>query len=192
MYAGDNVRSHTKLQSNGSTDFFLSPIPTELLSLAVSTPHTLGVHIKSIPTACTSPDGHGNCTFRYDAASTPNISDYTPKTLMFEGDSTAELTITGSGFNADPALNRVLLDATPCNITAASDTRITCYVTDDTPGGTRKLGVYVDNLGFAAPHNQEVQVRTAFVQDAEPKVLHANGNAQETTLTMVNIHGKVG
>lgn len=110
---------------------------------------------------------------------------------MFSGATTAELVITGTGFSTDPTQNRVTLDASPCDITAASATSITCLVKDDTPGGTRELGVYVANLGYAAPHAQEVQVSAAFVQSVTPTVLHANGAATDTTYTMVTVQAKV-
>jgi len=178
--------------ANGTTDIFLGPIPTELLSVPAGSPHTISMHVNSVPSACTAPEGPGSCTFQYDLASTPNITGFSPSTLDFENATTAELSITGSGFNANITRNRVMLGSTPCNITAASETSIVCFVDDSTPGGMRELQVYVENLGFAAPNNQEVQVRAAFVLDVEPKILHANAAAAQPTLTMVTVTGKVG
>jgi hypothetical protein len=177
---------------NGSTNIFLAPLPAELLHLPVPAPDSLDVYVNGVPSACTNPAGYGNCTFSHSKAYTPIITDVTPLVLEFETDSRVQLDITGQGFNSDVTGNRVMLDQRECNITLATSTKIECEIGDDTPGGDRELTVYVDNLGYAAPNNYTVQVKTAYILDVSPKVLHASRSADVASGTVVHIKGKVG
>ncbi|KAM9737277.1 LOW QUALITY PROTEIN: PKHD1 like 1, tandem duplicate 1 [Menidia menidia] len=70
-------------------------------------------------------------SFNYSADLTPNVSSISPPS----GPSGSIITLTGSGFGADPQLLSVTINHVPCNLTAVSDSQLQCAAGSN-PGGT--------------------------------------------------------
>ncbi|XP_060949378.1 PKHD1 like 1, tandem duplicate 1 [Limanda limanda] len=70
-------------------------------------------------------------SFTYSSNHTPSISSVSPTT----GPSGSVLTLTGSGFGNDSQLLSVTINHEACDVSAASDTQVTCTAGDN-PGGT--------------------------------------------------------
>ncbi|KAG2432951.1 hypothetical protein HXX76_008679 [Chlamydomonas incerta] len=189
---GSDVRVYVEETVQGSTRQLFGAIPTEMTALASTVPVDLAVRVNGIPSGCGSPRGAAGCTFTYSAALTPSVTAISPATYVFPstaGFATLTMTITGAGFNANLTGNEVFLDDdTPCAITAASATAITCQLPNTGAGGARLVRVRVGGKGFAASANVgvvTVSVRVLAVTGVSPAVVSATGGA-----TVLNVTGR--
>ncbi|KXZ43941.1 hypothetical protein GPECTOR_77g37 [Gonium pectorale] len=167
--------------TEGSTDAFYGPIPTEFLQLAVSEPGTISLSVNGAPSACTHPSGM--CKFEYSEAATPLITSVSPATLSFNTESSLPLTITGTQFDA--GLVNVTVGAAICNVTSVSATQIVCSVSDDAPAGVRLVNVNVAGLGNAAGA-RNVTIETLYVTGVNP----SPALVASSGLSILNITGK--
>lgn len=62
----------------------------------------------------------------------------------------SDVVITGSGFSASVEDVTVKIKNADCTVIAASETKITCTPSPQTPAGNRKINVYIAGKGKAA------------------------------------------
>ncbi|CAG5956366.1 unnamed protein product [Menidia menidia] len=91
-------------------------------------------------------------SFNYSADLTPNVSSISPPSGSDRsppsGPSGSIITLTGSGFGADPQLLSVTINHVPCNLTAVSDSQLQCTAGSN-PGGTYPVVLHHGVKGHA-------------------------------------------
>jgi IPT/TIG domain/PA14 domain len=150
---GSNVQVTVTAIHAPSSDPFLWPAPMDYFRTAVPLPSVIvtsnGISSMCDHTGVNASLGVFPCTFRYDDSLTPSIISVSSNSIT----AGTVLTITGAGFIADPNLNKVYLNTSFCNVTAATTTALTCTVLA-APAGSYDLRVEVGNgRGFAKYSN---------------------------------------
>ena len=107
---------------------------------------TMKVTVAGVEAVCDACTG-----FAYSAAATPSVTAYSPLTssklaTVVAG---ASLTITGTGFSNDNAMNNVFFGGVRCVTTASTTTSIVCTA-PDLAVGTYAISVRVDGKGLAS------------------------------------------
>ena len=143
---GTQIYVATTKIKNGSTDLF-SVITTEQAMLPVPIPDTIGVTVNGIPSACSTPS---SCTFTYSSVNQSFVTGVSPSSIVFGNESTVDLIISGSFFNASIDNTEVTLGGVPCIVTSVTIPEIACSLENNITVGIQQVFVNISPFGLAA------------------------------------------
>ncbi len=105
-----------------------------------------------------SSDFRDYCGFKYGPAATPEVTSVNPQTAS-AGDA---VTITGTGFSSMPAENYVLFDKVECDVTASSESSLTCTL-GSSFAGSKTLHLHVLYSGEARTNGATIDYLVTLV-----------------------------
>ncbi|GMH45335.1 hypothetical protein BSKO_13292 [Bryopsis sp. KO-2023] len=123
----------------GHTDQLHMPIPSDMLVTPENNPQ-VHVFVDEMLSTCS---GDTNCSFSGLVEETPSATNL----AVTPGDGSRTLQISGEGFGS--LTPRVEIAAVQCEVSASSDTEITCNLPDGGPAGLHPVEVYIADKGLA-------------------------------------------
>ncbi|XP_066271366.1 fibrocystin-L-like [Branchiostoma lanceolatum] len=153
-------------------------VQQELLRTSHDKPQ-VQVTINNVPSACV-----GDCTFEWNADSTPTVTAVTPSEGSFYAGTS--IAISGSGFVPNTDNNTVTIGGVACEITAATEDEISCDVQENS-GGSHVVTVEVDGKGFAS-HPTDGEVVFTYTADIS-SISPTTGSLGGGTVLTISGHG---
>ncbi len=133
---GDGITVKNTEQMKGSFDFWYDPIPAEFFEVGPVSKPTVQLFVNNLKAVCDSPDPANPaapCFFMYNSSVTPNVTSVSSASSapLFSGEA---VTISGTNFGTDAIQISITFGTAPCEITAISDTSISCLLGAGTKG----------------------------------------------------------
>jgi hypothetical protein len=133
---GDGITVRNTEQMKGSFDFWYDPIPAEFFEVGPVSKPTVQLFVNNLKAVCDSPDPANPaapCFFMYNSSVTPNVTSVSSASSapLFSGEA---VTISGTNFGTDASQISITFGTAPCDITAISDTSISCTLGAGTTG----------------------------------------------------------
>ncbi|KAK7010427.1 fibrocystin-L, partial [Biomphalaria glabrata] len=135
---GLNVLCNVKTIKDGGLRF--EPITGDFLRSYHTTPQVFAL-INNVPTKCAA---NSSCTFEWEPASTPSITEIQPTS----GSPGTFLEIIGTGFDVIASNNEVQVGNSTCSMQTSTESKITCVVGSGSAGSVQ-VSVSVKGKGLA-------------------------------------------
>lgn len=134
-----------------------------------STTGDVVVTVANLPSVCT-----GSCTFNYDSALTPSVTDVTPASVS----GSTQLSLTGTGFGSDPSVVSISIGGEDCSsVSLTSATSVQCTVSA-IRAGLNDIVLIVDGIGKAS--SSVTVTGEAVASNVDPVSGSVNGGTELT------------